>query len=178
LANGFGLYQYFTMSAQRNYILDAEGIQRKIERLAYEIAEQNAGAASIIITGIAPNGVLLAQKLKEQLAAITQQPVALATISLDKKHPEAVQFDPALPLNGETIILADDVSMTGRTMMYALKPLLQQHPHKIQTLVLVERQQKRFPMHSDYVGMYVSTTLQELIMVEAEGAELTGAYLV
>jgi pyrimidine operon attenuation protein / uracil phosphoribosyltransferase len=166
------------MSGTKNYILNQADIERKIERLAYEIAEQNAGTESIILAGIAPHGQVLTRKLARWLEQITSLHISQTVIHLDKKHPATVQVEPEMDFNGKTIIIADDVSMTGKTMMYALKPLLESHPAKIQTLVLVERQQKKFPMHSDYVGQYVSTTLQELIIVEADAGELTGAYLV
>jgi pyrimidine operon attenuation protein/uracil phosphoribosyltransferase len=42
-------------------------------------------------------------------------------------------------------------------------------PKKIKTAVLVERQHKRFPIASDFVGLSLSTTLQENIRVVFEG---------
>jgi pyrimidine operon attenuation protein / uracil phosphoribosyltransferase len=165
------------MFSVRNYILDQPAIAAKIERMAYEIAEQNMTAATLVLAGVAPNGILMARQLASQLKNITQATVSVVELSLDKKQPGPVTVSPATNFNNQTIIVVDDVSMSGKTMLYALKPMLESWPEKIQTLVLVERQHKQFPMHSDYVGMHVSTTLQELIIVEAEGGELTGAYL-
>ena len=62
-------------------------------------------------------------------------------------------------------------------MLYALKPLLNQLPKKIQTLALVERTHKSFPVDVDYVGFSVSTTLDEHILVEVANGEVTGAWL-
>jgi pyrimidine operon attenuation protein / uracil phosphoribosyltransferase len=165
------------MNDHKKYILDRAAIAAKIERLAYEIAEQNAGAPTLVLAGIATNGVTIAHKLKEKLKEILPAGITILTISLNKKMPDVVTITPGQDLNGTTIIITDDVSMTGRTMMYALKPLLQFYPEKIQTLVLVERQQKLFPMHSDYVGLHISTTLEDMIIVETENGELVGAYL-
>jgi pyrimidine operon attenuation protein/uracil phosphoribosyltransferase len=75
-------------------------------------------------------------------------------------------------------VVADDVSMTGKTMLYALQPFLKDKPKKIQTLVLVERQLKNFPVQSNFVGLHISTTLQEQIIVEQEQGRLTNAYLI
>jgi pyrimidine operon attenuation protein / uracil phosphoribosyltransferase len=166
------------MIDHKKYILDRAAIAAKIERLAYEVAEQNAGVPSLVLAGIATNGVVIARKLEEKLKGILPSTITISTISLNKKAPDAVTITPEQDLNGATIIIIDDVSMTGRTMMYALKPLLQFYPEKIQTLVLVERQQKLFPMHSDYVGLHISTTLEDMIIVETEDGELMGAYLV
>ena len=74
--------------------------------------------------------------------------------------------------------MIDDVANSGKTMLYALKPLLDQYPKKIQTLALVERTHKTFPVQVDYIGMSVSTTLDEHIYVEVEKDEITGAYMI
>jgi pyrimidine operon attenuation protein/uracil phosphoribosyltransferase len=60
---------------------------------------------------------------------------------------------------------------------YALKPFLQSIPKKIQTAVLVERSHKLYAVQPDYVGLSVSTTLQEHISVETEGDTILGAWL-
>ncbi len=79
--------------------------------------------------------------------------------------------------NDRVVILVDDVTNSGKTLMYALKPFLQQYPKKIQMLVMVERSHKKFPVQPDYVGLSLSSTLHEHIYVEVEGDRITGAYL-
>ena len=76
------------------------------------------------------------------------------------------------------VIVADDVVNAGKTLLYALKPILQFSPKKIQTLVLVERTHKAFPVTSDYVGLSIATTLEEHIIVEVEDNEINGAYMI
>jgi pyrimidine operon attenuation protein/uracil phosphoribosyltransferase len=73
--------------------------------------------------------------------------------------------------------LIDDVANSGKTLSFALKPFLEYQPKKIQTLVLVERSHKAFPVQPDYVGLSVATTIQEHIYVEVEGETVMGAYL-
>ena len=103
--------------------------------------------------------------------------ISSITIELDKKHPAEVLLSEPTQLDGKVVIVADDVSSSGKTMMYALKPFLSAHPKKIQTLVLVERTHKAFPVNFDFVGLSVATTLQEQIVVEVEGGKVKGAYL-
>jgi pyrimidine operon attenuation protein / uracil phosphoribosyltransferase len=62
-------------------------------------------------------------------------------------------------------------------MLYALKPLLNQHPKKIQTLALVERTHKTFPIGMDYVGLSISTNLDEHISVQVQNGEVLGAWM-
>ena len=71
----------------------------------------------------------------------------------------------------------DDVANSGKTMLYAMKPFLAFHPKKIQTLALVERTHKKYPVKTDYVGLSVATTLQEHIFVDVESDTIKGAYL-
>ena len=66
---------------------------------------------------------------------------------------------------------------SGRTMLYALKPLLDKHPAMVQTMALVERTHKLFPIAVDYVGHSVSTTSNENIVVRVEEGEVLGAEL-
>lgn len=80
--------------------------------------------------------------------------------------------------NDKVIIVADDVVNSGKTLLYAIKPFLEFKPKKIQTLVLVERTHKAFPVTSDYVGLSIATTIQEHIIVEVEGEEINGAYMI
>jgi pyrimidine operon attenuation protein/uracil phosphoribosyltransferase len=101
----------------------------------------------------------------------------LFELSLDKKNPGEIKLSGLPPEKEAVIILIDDVASSGKTMLYALKPLLEIHPKKIQTLVLVERTHKAFPVQVDYVGMSVATTLEEHIYVEVINGEISGAYM-
>lgn len=96
---------------------------------------------------------------------------------MDKKNPGAIHIEPLVDFNNKTVLLIDDVANSGRTMLYALKPLLEQHPARIQTLALVERTHKAFPVEMDYVGLSVSTTTDEHIYVEVDGEEVLGAWM-
>ena len=89
-------------------------------------------------------------------------------MSLDKKNPKEVTLSRQPDLQNQVVILIDDVSNSGKTLLYAIKPFLDSNPKKIQTLVLVERSYNTFPVKPDYVGLSVATTLQEHIYVEVE----------
>lgn len=127
--------------------------------------------------GIEGNGMILANILKPKLAQNFEGKIAVMEVSLDKKNPRLVRLSAELDFDNAAIILVDDVAMSGKTLTYALKPFLEFHPQKIQTLVLVERTHKTFPISADYVGFSVATTIQEHIFVEVENDEVVGAYL-
>lgn len=145
--------------------------------MALEIAEQNSAEKEFLFAGIVGNGVVVAQSVAAELRRIVPVTVSVVTIQLNKKDPLAVKLDPPTGIEGKVIILTDDVANTGKTMFYALKPFLQAYPKKLQTLVLVERSHKQFPIQTDYAGLTIATTLQEHIAVEANEEGITGACL-
>jgi pyrimidine operon attenuation protein/uracil phosphoribosyltransferase len=161
----------------KNYILDAGTAARKMERMAYEMVENNLDEKLLILAGIRESGSVIARNIQQLLKQISDISTELITITLDKKQPDEVVITPALDFNNKVVIIIDDVANSGKTMLYAMKPLLAFHPKKIQTLALVERTHKTFPVQTDYVGLSVATTLQEHIFVETEGEKVTGAYL-
>ncbi len=162
---------------EKTFILNKTDIDHKIKRLAYQIVENNTEEKEIVFAGIFPNGSIIAKQLSDIITKEYSIHSILITVTLDKKKPTDILLNEIIDCKNKTIILIDDVSMTGKTMLYALQPFLQQQPKKIQTLVLVERQLKKFPIHSDYVGLHISTTLKDLIIVEEENGKLTNAYL-
>lgn len=161
----------------KNYILDKELTGRKIERMALEIAERNTDATEIVLAGVQGNGCIIADKLLPLLQQIFTGSIKSVAIELNKKNPTEVTVVPQTNFDKVVVIIIDDVASSGKTLTYALKPFLQFHPAKIQTLVLVERTHKAFPVQADYVGLSVSTTLQEHINVEVEDGEVTGAWM-
>ena len=164
--------------ATKNVILTQDIIQKKLERIAYEIYEHNSTEPEVILVGIWDRGMILAQKIAGILQKIAPFKIKLIELRLDKQHPLEVKLSENMDLNDKVIILIDDVANSGRTMLYALKPFLQYLPRKIQTAVLVDRKHKSYPLTVDFTGYLLSTSLQDMIMVDVEGEEILSAYLV
>ena len=158
-----------------NFILSKEIAYRKIQRMAYEIVERNSNEKEIIVAGIKESGLIIANLLKGFLKEIFNGEIIILEIAIDKKDPKNVSFSREIDFQNKIVIVVDDVSNTGKTLLYSLKPLLNFYPKKIQTLVLVERSHKEFPVSPDYVGLSVSTALSEKIIVETEAGEIAGA---
>jgi pyrimidine operon attenuation protein/uracil phosphoribosyltransferase len=161
----------------KNYILDKETAMKKLRRMAYEIIENNIDENEIILAGIHDSGSVIAKNIQEILMEISQFKTEMITISFDKKQPREISLSKKINFNDKVILLIDDVSNSGKTMLYALKPFLDFHPKKIQTLILVERTHKAFPIKPDYVGLSLATTIQEHIYVEVEGGLVKGAWM-
>ena len=163
--------------ADKNYILDEETTGRKLRRMAYEISQNNIDEREIILAGIEENGVVIAKQIQNMLAEISDYKTHLINISLNKRNPTEIRLSENTDFNNKVIIIVDDVANSGKTLLFALKPFLEFHPKKIQILVLVERTHKAFSIKPDYVGISLSTTIQEHIFVEVQGDKVMGAWM-
>lgn len=155
-------------------LLDHDKINRKIKRIAIQILEQNYQESELILAGINNNGTAFAQLLYNELSQITDKEITLTRIRLNPADP--VAKDIALELTPgyfkeKAVIIVDDVANTGRTILYAIKPLLSVIPKKIEIAVLVDRKHKSYPVQVDYVGLSLATTLQEDIEVNLSNNE-------
>ena len=143
--------------------------------MALEIAERNAGKPAIIIIGIKDNGLIIANEIAKLLTPIFAGTINTIALSIDKKNPKEITLSENIDLKNKLILLIDDVANSGRTMLYALAPLLAHNPSQIETLALVERTYKTFPVALNYVGFSVSTTADEHIEVLVEKRAVLGA---
>jgi pyrimidine operon attenuation protein / uracil phosphoribosyltransferase len=162
---------------ERKYILTKEVAEKKLRRLALEIIEHNLDEKELILAGIRGSGTVVAACIQKNISELSSIKTKLITLTLDKKLPEKVLMSEKVDFNDKVVIVIDDVANSGKTLLYALKPLLDFHPKKIQTLIMVERSHKEFPVAADYVGQSIASTLQEHIYVEVNDTEILGAYL-
>lgn len=165
------------MSPGKKYIMDEATAEKKMMRMALEILENNAGEKELILVGVRESGHVLAACIQKMLSAVSDVQTELISLSIDKKIPGEVELSKQIDFTNKVIIVIDDVANSGKTLLYALKPFLAFHPKKIQTLVLVERSHNSFPVHPDYRGLTIATTLQEHIYVEVAADKVTGAYM-
>lgn len=154
----------------KTLILDNQQIQQKINRLAYQVYEENYTESSLTIAGIAPNGYALAALIAEKLRAISPIQVELVKLTVNKENPlqSEIQSSAGKAAGAESgvVILVDDVLNTGKTMMYGVKYFLEFPLKKMQTLVLIDRDHKLFPIKADFIGLSLSTNLQEHVNVQ------------
>lgn len=162
----------------RKTILTRDQAEQKMHRMALELAEKLSGdPAPLIILGIKKNGEVIATQIAGYLSQYISNSITLAWAQMDKSRPSQVDISEPIDFTGKHVLITDDVTNSGRTLLYAVKPLLDSYPISIQTLVLVERMHKQFPVKADYVGLSVATTLQEHIQVIVEKGVVMGAYM-
>ena len=160
-------------------VLNETQIEQKVKRIAYEILENNFEAGTLFLIGIKGNGMILAEELTKILNNISDQKIISGEIVVNKQNPLNHKIETSIDLTqikDQTVILIDDVINSGKTMQYALIKLLEYPTKRIKTVALVDRKHRRYPIRCDYVGLTLSTTLQDRIEVNLEG--IKEAYLV
>ena len=160
-------------------ILDIQGIDQKLKRLAWQVYEKNSAEKVIIIVGISERGLILAKKIAVHIQEISKIKTKLAHLNLDKDNPYNKEVSLSLEVKeyaNKVVLLVDDVLNSGKTLMYAAKHFLTTPLKRLAIMVLVDRNHNRYPIKADYVGISLATTLQEYINVELKGAN-KGVYL-
>ena len=167
--------------AASDLILDAVAMQRKTDRIAYQILEHNLDEPEIVLAGIADAGYTFAQliqkKIEEASHSVSTSLIKISLTKTSRKQPEVALFPDNAVLKNKAVILIDDVLDTGRTLTYSLMPFLTKEIKSLQVAVMVNRDHKTFPVVPDYVGYALSTTVQEQIRVVFEGDNPKGVYL-
>ena len=159
-------------------ILDKEEIQEKIKRISYEIYEENFDDKSILVCGIEKNGSIIAKKIIKELESICDIKIEFMSINLNKKKPlNTVELKSSKNnIKNKSIVLIDDVSNTGKTLIYVIKELIKFEPKKINTAVLVNRDHTLFPIKINFIGLSLSTSIKSHIEVNLGNKDI-GAYL-
>lgn len=162
-------------------ILDHHQISRKLNRMAYEVYEKNYGEKELLLVGIEGNGYKVAERLLEILTKISPLKVKISKIKLDKENPwtaePQISFTEKDYLN-KAVIIVDDVLNSGKTVMYAIKPFLNKPVKRLNVLVLVDRSHSRYPVKADFVGLSLSTTMQDHIEADFSKKGNEAVYLI
>lgn len=167
---------------KKRTVMDAEGVERSIMRIAYEILEDHKGIADLILIGIRSGGIFLAKRIAEGISRIEGKEVPLGILDITLYRDDVMMAD-RKPKLGEThipcrlddkkVILVDDVIFTGRTIRAAMDALMDfGRPKIIRLAVLIDRGHRELPIRPDYVGEKLPSSLWEEINVHlSETAE-------
>jgi pyrimidine operon attenuation protein / uracil phosphoribosyltransferase len=164
-------------------LLDQEGLERTLSRIAHEIIERNDDLGRLALVGIHTRGVPIAERLAALIEERSGEEVELGAVDITFHRDDAVpgREQPVVhataldfELRGMTVILVDDVLYTGRTIRAAIETLFERgRPARVQLAVLVDRGHRELPIRPDYVGKNLPTARSERIQVEL--AETDGA---
>ena len=130
-------------------ILSTIQIQQKLNRLAYEVYENNFSEKEILVVGIDGNGYKVAVELTNKLKEISNLKINLGKIKINKDK----------PWQNNPVIDIDEKAFVNKT------------------IILVDRSHTNFPVKADFVGLRLSTTLQEHIEADFSKKGKEAVYL-
>lgn len=159
-------------------LVDKDGIERMITRIAHEILEKNKGSKNLVLIGMRTRGEFIARRLQKKIKEIegVDIPLGVLDVTLYRddfrtrlKQPQVSVSDITFDINEKDIILVDDVLYTGRTVRSALNALMDfGRPSTIQLCILVDRGHRELPIRADFVGKNITTSLNEEIKLKVE----------
>ena len=166
------------MKVQGDKIRTKAEIKSSIRRIAYQIYENNIDEDVLVIIGIATRGNTLAKLLGKELKQCSSLKIVYAELEVNKEKPrdEIHCSIPIESVENKSIVIVDDVLNTGSTLIYAVNYFLKVPVKQIKTAVMVNRNHKKFPIKADFKGISLSTSSNEHVRVELEGAD-SGIYL-
>ena len=161
---------------KKQVILNSEELNNKITRIAFSIVEEYYLEKFITIIGFEKNGYIIAQKIKNIIEKNHAVKVSLHKIKTKKEL--KYEINPKLEKEKlKNVFLVDDVLKSGKTIIYGIKEILDHDVKNLKTIILINRNHNQFPIGVDYVGLNLSTTLQDHIKViltkEEESAYLS-----
>jgi pyrimidine operon attenuation protein/uracil phosphoribosyltransferase len=143
-------------------ILDARALARTLRRMADEIVELNGGTDGLIIVGIQRRGVQLAARIVKLIGERegTNVPEGALDITLYRDDLQTVGPRPVVgptnipvDIDGQHVVIVDDVLYTGRTVRAALDELADfGRPRRIALAVVIDRGGRELPIAPDVVG--------------------------
>jgi pyrimidine operon attenuation protein / uracil phosphoribosyltransferase len=170
--------------ANERVLLDAEALERTLQRIAHEIIERNPDLDEVALVGIHTRGVPLAQRLRRLIEDFAGVELAIGTVDITFYRDDVqvrggeapIHSQPLVratrldfPLEGKTCVLVDDVLYTGRTIRAAIEALFDYgRPARVQLAVLADRGHRELPIRPDYVGKNLPTSQSQHVSVRVE----------
>ena len=164
--------------SEKNIILKNIDIEKKIQRISLQILEDNIDEEGIVIFGISDNGLLIAKKLINHLSKISSIKSNLIKVIIDKDNPiDSIKYDSKFDINSSSVLIIDDVSQSGKTLQSVISNLLIYKPTKIKTAVIVNRDQTLYPVKVDYIGISLSTSVNNHVSFISDKNNELSVYL-
>lgn len=139
-------------------LIDETTIQDKVAKLAKQI-EQDYEGKDLTLVGILKGSTVfmvdLARKMKRdvkfafmQVSSYGTEKISAGKINLKLDLPES--------LEGENILIVEDIIDTGRTLSYLIKHLQEKNPESIKLCTLLDKPERReYDVKVDYVGFEI-----------------------
>ncbi len=141
------------------YLISPEELQARVQALAREIERDYQGRTPLLIGVLKGSFIFLADLVRylENLD-VRIDFLAVSSYGAATESSGEVQIlkDISLPVEGEDVILVEDIVDTGLTLRYLWDLFQQRHPRSLRICVLLDKKERRqveVPVH--YVGFEI-----------------------
>lgn len=169
----------------RTTLLDARALAQALDDMTEAIVAFAGGTERLVLVGIQRRGVDLAARIVTRIAERhgASVPHGALDITLYRDDlqtigPRPVIGETRLPerLDGQIVVIVDDVLFTGRTVRAALDEIADfGRPARIGLAVLIDRGGRELPIQADIVGRRVETVAGDRVDVMVEEVDGTDA---
>lgn len=140
--------------SQETIVLSTEQIRRILKRISYQVIEAFGDDKSIIVVGIPPRGIWVAEEVVKHIQSISN--IRCELVAYSEQNDKSL-----IEVTGKDVLLIDDIVNSGGTMMKTAGEISLAGARTLKTACLVDRLHRKFPIHSDFTGLSLATTIQE-----------------
>jgi pyrimidine operon attenuation protein/uracil phosphoribosyltransferase len=176
---------------QKKLLLDNQLFEITIQRLCQQLIENHGSFENVVIIGLQPRGIFLANRIKEGLDEILKKDIPVGYLDITFYRDDFRRRDKPIKANAthmpfiienRKVILIDDVLFTGRSVRAAMDAMTAfGRPLLVELLVLIERKYTRhLPIHPTYIGKSVNTMQSQRVDVKwkVQGAANDNVWLI
>ncbi len=142
--------------------IGSQEIHGAIDRMVEAVAGAHRETSKLGILGISDGGILLSQRLARGVSEKLGREIPFGVIDISfhrddistnpipkASNPTSIPFD----IQNATVILADDVLSTGRSLRAAINEIFDQgRPARLQAAALFDRGGRLLPLRPDFTG--------------------------
>ena len=157
--------------------LTAQYVKNRINELCDKLVADCRGE-DVCVIGIKNKGAFVAQNVKAELEKMLNKPVLCGQIAISNyrddlgypgKETKIYDTEIGFEVTGKTVVLCDDVIMTGRSVRAALEALLEEgRPEKIKLFVVADKgiAFRQMPIHPDYTAVTLNLDEDDFIEID------------
>lgn len=144
---------------QPRVLVSEETIRERVSELARRISEDYAGAESVTLLGVLRGAFIFLADLSRQLTIPRRIDfIALSSYETEATSAGAVRLimDVRAPLEGQHVLVVEDIVDTGLTLDYLLRTLQARGPKTLKSCVLLEKPERlKVKVPIDYLGFTI-----------------------
>ena len=150
---------YAPMTTEPRVLLSEQVIQRRVSELAREISYDYRDVESLYMLGVLRGAFIFLSDLSRQLTVSRRVDfIALSSYEDETTIAGAVRLimDVRTPIEGEHVLVVEDIVDTGYTLEYLLRTLSARGPASLKTCVLLEKPDRlKVEVPIDYLGFTI-----------------------